>query len=121
MATRSTGLGAVSPGLYRPTVPKDDPLETAADAAPPDDVEGQGDASGEGRGDGPDGRAGSGRPRKPRRSAPSGKTRPRSLHLQDEVTYRLKQYSIEKGVTLSTAANDLLNKVLPHYEVKRLV
>lgn len=95
---------------------KTDPAPELDDGAPapPDDAEGEsrGEAATETN-------ATPTRTRR-KRPAPSGKTKARNLHLSDDIHYRLWQYAKEKNITVSAAANSLLDKNLPRYEVKRV-
>jgi hypothetical protein len=53
------------------------------------------------------------------RTAPAGKTRARNIRLSDDVRERLWQLAHSRRMTVSAVADDLLNKSLPRWEVKR--
>ena len=53
------------------------------------------------------------------RTAPAGKTRARNLHLSDDVHDRLWLLARDRRTTVSAVANNLLDKALPRFEVKR--
>ena len=55
-----------------------------------------------------------------KRTPAAGKPKARNLHLTDDVHDRLWQYARQKKISVSAAANDLLDKSLPRYEVKRV-
>lgn len=98
--------------MLRPTVP---PAEAAdGQAAPPDDAdtEGRGDASAEST-------PAPARSRR-KRTAPTGKTQGRKLHLTDDVHDRLFFLSRQRKQSVSAVANDLLDKALPKFELKRV-
>lgn len=98
--------------MLRPTVPLVDPLDSQS--APLDD----GETEGRG-GTTPESQPAPTRTRR-KRTAPTGKTQGRKLHLTDDVHDRLWQYARQKKVSVSAAANELLDKTLPRYEVKRV-
>lgn len=102
-------------GLFRPTAttpaasPADDPTPTPAES------------EGEGRGDEPATvpiEAPS-RTRTRRKPAPANKSRSRNLHLSDDVHDRLWQLARQRRTTVSAVAEDLLNRALPRWEVRR--
>ena len=111
---RHTGLGTEASTLLRPTAP---PAEANGHPGPPDDVElveteGRGDAAAEPQ-------TAPARTRR-KRPAPTGKTKARNLHLTDDVHDRLWQYARQRKTSVSTVANELLDKALPRYEVRRV-
>lgn len=112
---RPTGLGTASMELLRPTAPPDGPV--VGPPAPPDDD--QVDPENEGRGEpSPESRPTTPR-RRTRRQAPTGKTKARNLHLTDDVHDRLWLLSRQRKTTVSAVANELLDKALPRWELKR--
>jgi hypothetical protein len=95
--------------LLRPTAPAEAP---DADGPVDEDVaEGRGDASG-------DPQPGPKRVRRAK-ATPAGKTRARNLHLSDDVHDRLWLLARQRKQTVSAVADDLLNKALPRWEIKR--
>jgi hypothetical protein len=92
--------------LFRPTTPNAEPVDDQVD-----EVEGRGDELA------PADAPAKSRPRK--KSTPSGKTRARNIRLSDDVHDRLWQLAHSRRQTLSAVADDLLNKALPRWEVKR--
>jgi hypothetical protein len=90
------------------------PVEVVDDAVPAEDIEM------EGRGDaGADPQSVPARTRKRTRSAPAGKMKSRNIRLSDDVHDRLWMLSRQRKQSLSAIADDLLNKALPRWEVKR--
>ena len=91
--------------LLRSTVP------AADDDGQADEGEGRGDASGDS----------STAPKRARRvrTAPAGKTKARNIRLSDDVHDRLWLLARQKKQTVSAVVNDLLDKGLPRWEVKR--
>jgi hypothetical protein len=79
---------------------------------PPDDLE-----AGQGGDAGPDAPARSRSTR--RRTAPAGKTRPRNVRLSDDVHDRLWFLARQRKATVSAVANELLDRALPRWELKR--
>jgi hypothetical protein len=55
-----------------------------------------------------------------KRSAPTGKTKARNLRLTDDVHDRLWQYARHRKTNVSVIANELLDRALPRWEVKKL-
>jgi hypothetical protein len=109
-------LGSIPSGLLRPTTkPEPEPAEPPEETiAPPD----EGDVE-EGRGDAqPDGQPAA-RTRRRSKSAPVGKTRARNLRLSDDVHDRLWLLARQRRTTVSNLANELLDRALPKWEVKR--
>ena len=94
-------------------MPPEPPAVT--DAEPPVDAEPE--ADGEGRGEAAESRSRAGRAR--RRPAPAAKGKSRNLHLTEDIYVRLSLVALQKGATLSDVANDVLNRGLPRFEVKR--
>ena len=101
---RTTGLGTASMELLRPTAADDT-------EGPVDEGEGRGDVLAESQ-------TAPKRTRKAR-PAPSGDRRARNIRLSDDVHDRLWQLAHQRRTTVSAVADDLLNKALPRYEVKR--
>jgi hypothetical protein len=100
----------VPAGILQPTTPPDD---HQAD-------EGQGDGSA--RDDGQESKV---TPKGARRSrvtakVASGKTEGRRLYLSEGVHFRLRIYAYQKGVKLSDAAEELLDRSLPKWDVNRV-
>jgi hypothetical protein len=89
------------------------PAEPPADVAAPDETEGES----EGRGDAgqevnpPRGRR--------RRAVPASKTRARNIRLSDDVHDRLWFLARQRKATVSAVANELLDRALPRWELKR--
>lgn len=85
---------------------------------PPDDAgdEGRGDAASDAPDTIPAPTRATGRRR---RQAPAGKTKARNLHLSDDVHDRLWFLARQRKTTVSAVANDLLDKALPRFELKR--
>jgi hypothetical protein len=96
--------------LLRPTAPPE------ADEARPDDAA----ADPESRGGTAEEPKPPAKPRQRKRTAPLGKTTPRNIHLLDDVHDRLWQLARQRKTSVSTVANDILDKNLPRYEVKRV-
>ena len=99
--TRSTGLGAASLELLRPTAPPAEPRDgpSAPDELEAGDPEGRGDPAPEVR--------------------PTGKPKARNLHLTDDVHDRLWLLARQRKTTVSAVANDLLDKALPRWRMER--
>jgi hypothetical protein len=96
--------------LFRPTAASPD-APPADD--PPAEVEGQGGEPGVVEMPA--------RPRhRARKAAAAAKTRARNIRLSDDVHDRLWQLARQRRQTVSAVADELLNKALPRYEVKRL-
>jgi hypothetical protein len=106
MAERKNGLAPVPAGLFRPTTTDVEPADD-----PADEPEGRGDELAPA--DAP------AKPRARKKSTPSGKTRARNIRLSDDVHDRLWQLARSRRQTLSAVADDLLNKALPRWEIKR--
>lgn len=87
--------------------------EPAEDAGQVDEVEteGRGDASGES----------ASAPKRTRRgrAVPATKTKARNIRLSDDVHDRLWLLARQRKQTVSAVADDLLNKTLPRWELKR--
>ena len=98
--------------LLRPTAAVQ-PLDVAEQAD--DQAEGETESRGDSSGVEPTST------RRPRRAkaAHGGKTRARNIRLSDDVHDRLWQLAHQRRTTVSAVADDLLNKTLPRYEVKR--
>jgi hypothetical protein len=93
--------------LLRPTAAAEAPGSAGPD-----------DAGDEGRGDGvqePE----APKPRR-KRPAPAGKTKARNIRLSDDVHDRLWLLARQRKQTVSAVADDLLNKALPRWDLKRL-
>lgn len=111
--------------MLRPTVPRvvpadaaelpddDDAAELAADASADDQAEGRGGASAESRPAAP-------KSRRRRRPAATGQLKARNVHLSDDVHDRLWMLARQRKQTVSAVLNDLLDKQLPRWEVKRV-
>lgn len=93
-----------------PVDPPEDPIEPE-DAG---EAEGRGDAAGEATEARPTTRSSRGRAKKP-----AAKTKPRNLRLSDDVADRLWQLARSRRATASAVANELLDKALPRWEIKR--
>jgi hypothetical protein len=100
--------------LLRPTsAPTAVEVETATGDGPDE-------AEAEGRGDQhADAQATPARTRARRRAAPAGKTKARNIRLSDDVHDRLWLLARQRKQTLSAVANELLDKALPRWELKR--
>jgi hypothetical protein len=108
--TKRGGLAPVPSGLFRPTAAA--PGDTPADDQP---------AEAEGQGDEPGVVEVPSRPKaRGKKPAASAKTRARNIRLSDDVHDRLWQLAHARRQTVSAVADELLNKALPRYEVKRL-
>jgi hypothetical protein len=101
--------------LLKPTVPIADRHALPDDAAATVETETESESRGE---SGPESPQASPKARR-RRSAPTGKTKPRNVHLTDDVHDRLWMLARQRRTTVSAVANDLLDKALPRWEVKR--
>jgi predicted transcriptional regulator len=55
-----------------------------------------------------------------KRAAPAGKTKARNIRLSDDVHDRLWLLARQRKQTVSAVADDLLNKALPRWDLKRL-
>jgi hypothetical protein len=111
MAEKRNGLAPVPSALFRPTV-------AAADDAPAEEPSDTGDD--QGRGDEPAALEGTARARPRRKSAPAAKARARNIRLSDDVHDRLWQLARQRRQSISAVADELLNRALPRFEVKRL-
>lgn len=78
-------------------------------------MEGRGEESGDA---GSDGRP-TIKPARSRRKAPVGKTKSRNLHLTDDIHDRLWLLARQRRTTVSAVANELLDKALPRWDIKR--
>jgi hypothetical protein len=109
MAEKKTGL-TVPAGILQPTTPLEDPPAE----------EGQGD--GPIRDEGPEARATlkAARKNKVTDKASSGKVEGRRLYLSEGVHFRLRLYAYQKGQKLSDAAEELLDRSLPKWDVNRV-
>jgi hypothetical protein len=90
--------------LLRPTAPA-----PSVDVEQADEAEGQGGL--------PDPQSSPKRRRG--KTASTGKTRARNIRLSDDVHDRLWQLAHQRRSTVSAVADELLNKALPRWEVKR--
>src|SRR5438309_12059745 len=108
---RTSGLGTASMELLRSTAP----AEARDDAGPADET---GDKTYGRGGESADAQAAPKRVRRAR-TAPAGKSKARNLHLSDDVHDRLWLLARQRKQTISAVADDLLNKALPRWEVKR--
>jgi hypothetical protein len=106
--------GSASMELLRPTsAPTTVEVETAGGDGPDE-------AEAEGRGDQhADAQAAPARTRARRRAAPAGKTKARNIRLSDDVHNRLWLLARQRKQRLSAVANELLDKTLPRWELKR--
>lgn len=92
---------------------RDDPAGPAdAPDAPPDDA-GPDPAGGPA-----EARAAAPRARRTRRAAPAGKTKPRSLHLPDDIHDRLWLLARKRKTTVSAVAADILDRNLPRLRIE---
>jgi hypothetical protein len=98
--------------LLRATTVQHPAPVAADDAGQADDIEG------EGRGDSVEAGSSPKRTRRPKAAA-SGKTKARNLRLNDDVHDRLWLLARQRKQTVSAVANDLLDKALPRWELKR--
>jgi hypothetical protein len=98
--------------LLRSTAPPAEP-EPADDAAPVDEEET------EGRGGAADAPVASPRPRARRKATNPSKTKARNIRLSDDVHDRLWLLARQRRQTVSAVADELLNKALPRWELKR--
>jgi hypothetical protein len=85
--------------------------------APPDEIEAEG--RGEGAVEAPDAQPAPAKASRSRRPKPAGKTKARNLHLTDDIHDRLWLLARQRRTTVSAVANDLLDKALPRWELKR--
>jgi hypothetical protein len=107
---RTTGLGAASMELLRPTAPAEAPDDRPA---PPDNVEAEGHDDQAGEAQSPPSRI------RKKRLAPTGKTKARNLRLTEDVHDRLWLLARQRKQSVSAVANDLLDRALPRWELKR--
>lgn len=113
---RNTGLGlSEASALLRPTAPPADPGD--AEPAPLDDVETEG--TGE-TNQTPAPTRSAPRSRRKRASTAAADLKARNVRLSDDVHERLFQLARQRKTSISVVANDLLDKALPRYEVKRV-
>jgi hypothetical protein len=96
----------------RPTAPALAPEPESDDAGQADEAEGRGDAA-------PDLQSSPKRRRPRTTTTPAGKTKARNIRLSDDVHDRLWQLAHQRKQTVSAVANELLDKTLPRWEVKR--
>jgi hypothetical protein len=59
--------------------------------------------------------------RRGKKSAPAagGKTEGMKLYLTEDVRFRLRMLAYKRNTDMSTAANDILDKALPRWELTR--
>jgi hypothetical protein len=77
------------------------------------------DVDPEGRGEtGTDARPAPSKPRRPKKSVTSGKTRPRSLHLPDDLHDLLWLHARKKKTTVSAVATQILRSNLPKLRIE---
>jgi hypothetical protein len=109
MADKKTGL-TVPAGILQPTTPLEDPR----------DEEGQG--VGLVRDDHDEAKASpkTARKNKVTGKASSGKVEGRRLYLSESVHFRLRLYAYQRGQKLSDAAEELLDRSLPKWDVNRV-
>ncbi len=109
MAEKKTGL-TVPAGILQPTTPLED--------LPGDERQGDGPI----RDEGPESRATlkAARKNKVTDKASSGKVEGRRLYLSEGVHFRLRLYAYQKGQKLSDAAEELLDRALPKWDVNRV-
>jgi hypothetical protein len=109
MAEKKTGL-TVPAGILQPTTPLEDPTVE----------EGPGD--GLSREDGHEARATARTSRKNKVTgkASSGRIEGRRLYLSEAVHFRLRLYAYQRGQKLSEAAEELLDRSLPKWDVSRV-
>ena len=110
---RPTGLGENGSLLMRSTVPLSERLD--GEPAPPDDVEHEGPESP--AAESPTSPAGKTRRKRP---APTGKTKARNLALTDDIHDRLWLLARQRKQSVSAVANELLDRALPRWDVKRI-
>jgi hypothetical protein len=110
MAEKKTGL-TVPAGILQPTTPLED--------LPGDERQGDGPSI---RDEGPESRATlkAARKNKVTDKASSGKVEGRRLYLSEGVHFRLRLYAYQKGQKLSDAAEELLDRALPKWDVNRV-
>ncbi len=111
MSNKRTGM-AIPVGILQPT---------AQPEAPPADEEGQGGEAPAARNEAaaPEGKA----PRVRRKKAPAakdGKLEGRRIYLSEGVHFRLRMLAYQRGVNISQAAEEVLDKALPRYDVNRI-
>jgi hypothetical protein len=68
----------------------------------------------------PEPRASRSRRSKVTAKAEAGQTTGRRLYLSESTHFRLRLYAYQKGVKLSEAAEELLDKALPKWDVNRI-
>jgi hypothetical protein len=109
MAEKKTGL-TVPAGILQPTTPLEDPPAE----------EGQGDGSI--RDERQESKVTAKAPRKNKVTgkASSGKVEGRRLYLSEGVHFRLRLYAYQRGQKLSDAAEELLDRSLPKWDVNRV-
>jgi hypothetical protein len=112
MVQKKTGL-TVPAGILQPTTPPDDPPEPLAD-------EGQGGEPAKDEGQEARPAARTARKNKVTGKASSGKVEGRRLYLSEGVHFRLRLYAYQRGVKLSEAAEELLDRALPKWDVNRV-
>lgn len=93
-------------------------MELLRSTVPAADDDGQAD-DGEGRGDAPGDSSTAPKRARRARTAPAGKTKARNIRLSDDVHDRLWLLARQRKQTVSAVVNDLLDKGLPRWELKR--
>jgi hypothetical protein len=109
MAEKRTGL-TVPAGILDPTMP---PEDSQAD-------EGQGDIVAQDEAQESKVVAKASRRNKVTNKASSGKVEGRRLYLSEDVHFRLRMYAYQKGQKLSDAAEEVLDRGLPKWDVNRV-
>jgi hypothetical protein len=119
---KKTGLGGAAAGLLRPPT-RPEPVAETETVASAEIAEGPGQGGEPQR---PEETQAEGRSvaRAPRRrkavaSAPAAKLEGRRLYLPEGTHFRLRIYAYQRGQKLSEAAEELLDRALPKYNVER--
>ncbi len=129
-STDKRGGLKIPTGILAPTTTRPDPEPAAEPAGPPriaqDDPEpAEARAGGSDRDDASKGTpAAEKRTRKGRKrlqaDSDSGAVEGRRLYLSEGVHFRLRIYAYQRGMKLSEAAEELLDKALPKWEMNRV-
>lgn len=60
------------------------------------------------------------RPRRSRKTPTASGPKGRKIYLADELFFRLRLLSLQKGEKVSTVAAEILDKALPRFEVRKV-
>ncbi|MFM7127970.1 MAG: hypothetical protein ACKO0V_01270 [bacterium] len=132
---KKTGLGSVPAGLLRPTTRPDskekdkpaplveEPVEATAEPEPEAASKEPETATPAAAGAGQQAAASSPKPtrgsRKRKSAAESERVVPWKIYLPESIHFRLRQLAYERGLKLSEAAAEVLDRGLPFYEIVR--